>query len=78
MKARGRTLCETITGEPYQPVRIYYRVLKKGAMLGRLKRLKCISPEQNNHRWNWFYVAEAREIAYDIPYSEIPKHYRPV
>ena len=78
MKVRGRTLCETMTGEAYQPVRIYYRVLKRGAMLGRLKRLKCISPEQNNQRWNWFYVAEAREIAYDIPYSEIPKHYRPV
>ena len=78
MKVRGRTLCQTITGEPYQPVRIYYRVLKRGAMQGRLKRLKCIAAEGGDRRWNWSYIAEAREIAYEYPYSDIPKDYRPV
>ena len=78
MKVKGRTLCETVIGEPYQPVRVYYRVLKKGALLGRFKRLKCIQPEGKGNRWNWLYLGEAREIAYDIPYTEIPKEYRPV
>ncbi len=78
MKVQGRTLCETVIGEPYQPVRIYYRVLKKGALLGRFKRLKCIQPEGKGNRWNWLYLGEAREIAYDTPYTEIPKEYRPV
>ena len=78
MEADGRILCETATGEPYQPVRIYFRVLKKGATLGRLKRLKCVRQDAKRDRWDWLYLDEARALHFRHEYSDIPKDLRPV
>lgn len=67
-----------MTGEPYQPVRLYYRIEKKNALLGRLKRLKCIGNEVGSKRWLWLYEAEAKGIKFTESYREIPKENRPI
>ncbi|MBE9042882.1 hypothetical protein IQ255_00425 [Pleurocapsales cyanobacterium LEGE 10410] len=67
----------TVTGEEYQPARIYYQVFKKNAVLGRFKRLRCISLEQGN-RWIWLYKEEAKEFKFTKSYRDIPKSERPV
>jgi hypothetical protein len=68
----------TITGETYQPARIYYQIFQKNAVLGRLKRLRCIDFDKANNRWVWFYTEEAKNIKFDTSYQEIPKADRPV
>lgn len=59
------------TGEPYQPVRIYYQVFKKKALLSALQKLKCIEYEPKRDRWNWFYEAEAKKLRFTRPYSAL-------
>lgn len=58
----------TMTGESYQPARIYYQVGQKNAVLGRFKRLRCIDCDRqgNNRTWlkflsNSYLIAIANE-----------------
>ncbi len=67
----------TVTGEAYQPARIYYQVDKKNAVLGRLKRLRCISCDRHPDRWLWLYREEAKELKFAKSYRDIPKQERP-
>lgn len=71
-------LLTTMTGESYQPARIYYQVGQKNAVLGRFKRLRCIDYDQNQNRWVWLYTEEAKNINFDQSYRDIPKQYRPI
>ena len=78
----GRTntapLLTTMTGESYQPARIYYQVSQKNAVLGRFKRLRCIDYDREQNRWVWLYTEEAKNIQFDQSYRDIPKQYRPI
>ena len=68
----------TITGEPYQPVRLYYEIRQKKALLGRFKRLKCIDSEKESKRWVWLYYEEAKNLKFTKSYKDIAKEYRPI
>ena len=67
-----------MTGEAYQPARIYYHVGQKNAVLGRFKRLRCIDHDLTQNRWIWLYKEEAKDIKFDQSYQDIPKQYRPI
>ena len=67
----------TVTGEAYQPARIYYQVNQKNAVLGRFRRLRCIEGDRDFKRWNWLYREEARELKFAKTYRDIPKPERP-
>lgn len=71
-------LLSTMTGEAYQPARIYYQVGQKNAVLGRFKRLRCIDYDSDHNRWVWLYTEEAKNIKFDQSYRDIPKQYRPI
>lgn len=71
-------LLSTMTGEAYQPARIYYQVGQKNAVLGRFKRLRCIDYDSDQNRWVWLYTEEAKNIKFDQSYRDIPKQYRPI
>jgi hypothetical protein len=68
----------TMTEEPYQPVRIYYQVFQKNAVIGRFKRLRCIDLDEKKNRWVWLYEEEAKNIKFTKSYKDIPKEYRPI
>lgn len=68
----------TMTGESYQPARIYYQVGQKNAVLGRFKRLHCIDCDREGDRWAWLYTEEAKNIKFTQSYRDIPKQYRPL
>lgn len=74
----GHQLMAVMTGEPYQPIRLYYQVLKKQAFLGRLKRLHCMQHETESDRWLWLYHREASTLQFQISPGEIPKAMRPL
>ena len=48
----------TMTGEPYQPARIYYQVFQKNAVIGRFKRLRCMDFDSTRNRWVWLHKEE--------------------
>lgn len=75
---QGKALALTVTGEIYQPVRIYYEVHQKNAVLGRFKRLRCIEFDEPRNRWVWLYRDEAKNIEFANSYRDISKELRPI
>lgn len=69
--ATEKQMVSVKTGEPYQPVRIYYQLFKPKTVLGAFKKLKCMEYEAPTDRWNWLYEAEAKKLHFDRPYSSL-------
>lgn len=67
-----------MTGEPYQPTRLFYWVGQKNAVIGRFRRLRCIDEERTHNRWVWFLTEEAKKIKFTKSYQDIPKEHRPL
>ncbi len=73
-----KTLITTHTGEPSQPVRIYYQVVKPKTVLGVFKKLRCVYFEQPLKRWRWTYEHEAKKLRFERSYAKIPKEVKPI
>ena len=68
----------TVTGEIYQPVRLYYKLLNKHAVQDNFKKMRCMDYDEKRDRWVWLYLAEANKISFSKPYDQIPKHAHPI
>jgi hypothetical protein len=68
-----KTLVVTKTGEPFQPVRIYFQVAKPKTVIGAFKKLRCMGLNPHEDRWDWFYADETRKLRFDIPFNALPK-----
>jgi len=55
----------TTTGELFQPVRIYYDVLKLRKILKVFHKLRCLEFDPRYERWTWFYTGEASKITFE-------------
>ena len=64
------------TGEFYQPVRIYYQVLKPKTVQAALNKLKCI--EREGDRWNWLFEAEAKKLRFNRSYGSLSPDDKPL
>ncbi len=73
-----KTLISTYTGEPSQPVRVYYQVTNPKTVLGVFKKLRCVYFEQALNRWRWIYEHEAKKLRFEMSYSKIPKEAKPI
>lgn len=71
-------LITNITGEPYQPARLYYYVTNKKTVLGVFEKLKCMKYYEKSDRWYWLYDEEAKKIRFQQSYNKIPKESRPI
>jgi hypothetical protein len=68
-----KTLVVTKTGEPFQPVRIYFQVAKPKTVTGAFKKLRCMGFNPKEDRWDWFYADETRKLRFDISFNALPK-----
>ena len=73
-----KTLITTHTGEPSQPVRIYYHVVKPKTVERIFEKLRCVYFEKPLQRWRWIYEHEAKKLRFERAYSKIPKEAKPV
>lgn len=73
-----KQLVSVKTGEPYQPIRIYYHLLKKKTVLSAFQKLKCIEYEAVSDRWNWLYEAEAKKLRFNNPYGSLKPTDKPL
>ncbi|MDJ0844000.1 hypothetical protein [Crocosphaera sp.] len=71
-------LITNITGEPYQPARLYYHMTNQKTVVGVFNKLKCMEYYEKSDRWYWFYSEEAKKIRFQQSYNKIPKDSRPV
>lgn len=74
----GKVLQAALTGEIVQPARLYYSVSSETAFLDALASLKCVEPDAHMSSWEWLYMAEARGLKFDKPYSAVPRDRRPI
>jgi hypothetical protein len=73
-----RALLTTTTGEPFQPVRLYYTVPDRSFVTQRLRTLRCVA-EDAKHSWLWLYEAEAASLVFGPTlHAELPRHGPPV
>jgi hypothetical protein len=68
----------TITGEPFQPVRLHYQVFDKSGLLAALGRLRCLEQEPRQPRWVWVHNHEARDLPLPEAYARLKRHLRPL
>lgn len=75
---QARPLLTTVTGEPYQPVRLYYTIPGKSFVTRILSRLHCVEEDREGGRWVWLYMAEAESLTFARPRAELPAEVHPV
>ncbi len=68
-----------VTGEPYQPARVYYQLLGEvSAFRDRLQQLDCIVPGNRKGQWLWQFEAEAERLRFERIYRQLTPEERPV
>jgi hypothetical protein len=76
MTSMPQDVLRTSTGEPLQPVRLYYDVPSKVHVAQRLKRLRCIASERTF--WAWLYQDEAAALTFGKPFADVARELHPV
>ncbi|MBF0342023.1 MAG: SEC-C domain-containing protein, partial [Magnetococcales bacterium] len=71
-------LVATMTGELFQPCRLYYEVSDIHAVEAVFSRMKCMDYDKTSQRWVWLYHEESRYLKFPKTYREIPVHMRPI
>jgi hypothetical protein len=73
-----KSLLATMTGELFQPIRVYYELFDKEKAIKSISKLRCIDYDKTKDRWVWLYQDEAKRIRFSKSYSDIPKKLRPI
>jgi len=71
------TIILTMTGEIFQPVRLYYHVHDLHQLHRIFKKISCMYFDESN-RCIWLYDGEAKPLKFKQPYASIPKNRRPI
>ena len=75
--ANVRQLLVTTTGEPLQPVRLYYTIPNKRAVTRVFERLRCMV-DTKAEGWLWHYEDEAAAMALSKRPEDLPSEVRPI
>ena len=68
-----------VTGEPYQPARLYYQLVGKvDDLRDRFSQLDCIVPGNRKGQWLWQFEAEAKRLRFERLYRQLKLEERPV
>jgi hypothetical protein len=77
--SKERTLLTTVTGEPLQPIRLYYSMVSKPAVVRTLRALRCIDEDQPGRRLVWLYQHEAAALTLGArSHADLPPEVHPV
>lgn len=73
-----RVLLTTMTGEPFQPVRLYWSIPARAVVTRVFTGLRCVFEEPDARAWLWLYQDEATAITFAKPYAEIAPEMHPI
>jgi hypothetical protein len=69
----------TQTGEPHQPVRLYWKVRNRSAVLSVFRGLSCVWKDADRAGyWIWVHDDEASSVPLSKRPDEVPEIYRPI
>jgi hypothetical protein len=74
----SRPLLRGVTGEPFQPVRLYYAVTNKLAVTKVLGGLRCVHEDKKAKCFVWLYDDEATSLTFAIPRSRLAPEVHPI
>jgi len=66
------------TEEPYQPVRLAYRLGSCSAVRRALGRLRCIQWDASAGEWVWLYIEESAGLTFGKARAELPPEVHPI
>ena len=72
------SLLATVTGEPFQPVRLYYTVPSESVATKSLSGLRCIDEDKRGRCWVWLYDDEAASLTFERPRKDLPADVHPI
>ena len=75
---QNKPIIATMTGEVFQPVRIFYKMYDKAQVTKVFRSLSCMKFDKFEDRWVWEFWGETKNFKFDKPYKSIPKHLRPI
>jgi hypothetical protein len=75
---KNRRLLMTMTGEPFQPVRLYYAIPDRSFVIKKLRSLKCMVEAPHEQCWQWLFEAESKSLRFPGSYDDVPKEKRPL
>jgi hypothetical protein len=74
-----KALLTTVTGEPLQPIRVYFSVKNKAKVVTTLRALRCIDDDPRGRRLVWLYQHEAAALIFGARgHGELPAEVHPV
>jgi len=73
-----RCLLATMTGEPFQPVRLYYSIPHPLFVVKKLRVMKCMLEVPPERCWQWLFQGEAAALRFPGGYDAVPKEKRPI
>ncbi len=73
-----RVLLTTMTGEPFQPMRLYWSIPTRAVVMRVFTGLRCVVEEPGARAWLWLYQDEATAITFARPHAEIPPDAHPI
>lgn len=74
-----RPLLVTMTNEPFQPVRLYYRIPSRPAVISKLRGLECMAEDPVERCWQWLYHGETKALRFATAgYDDVPKERQPI
>jgi hypothetical protein len=76
--SQDRALLCTVTGEPFQPVRLYYAVPDRAAVTKVFKRLRCMDEDRKAGCWVWLYEREAASLTFGQPRDKLDPRVHPI
>lgn len=73
-----RGLLTTVTGEPFQPARLYYSLPSQSAVTRIFRDLHCMDEDRKGARWVWLYQDEAVRLTFGRSYNQVPTAAHPI
>ena len=73
-----RSLLSTVTGEPFQPVRLYYAIPSRGSVTKVFRRLRCMNEDKEAGCWVWLYEREAAALTFGLPREKLSREVHPI
>ncbi|EYF06602.1 hypothetical protein [Chondromyces apiculatus] len=74
----GRVLITTATGEPYQPVRMFFVIESRPWVVQVLAQLRCMREVRKREAWVWVYADEAAAVPLSKRVGDLPVEVQPV
>ena len=69
---KDRTLLATVTGEPFQPARLYYAIPSKTVVARIFRQMHCMDEDADNDRWVWRQSSNSPDRVPSFPIKSTP------